>query len=296
MQIGFLGAGLMGAPMARRLLQAGHEVRLWNRTRAKAEALEPDGAIVVENAEDAVKDVDLVIVILENGPVVHSVLFEQGVVQAMKRGALLVDMSSISPDEARAHASELSRRDIVYLDAPVSGGPDGAKVGTLAIMVGGEPSGFSLAVPILKHLGTPTWVGEAGGGQLTKLASQMIVSTAMAAVSEALLLTSTEGLDPDNVRKALRGGLSDSKVLQIHGRRMATRNFVPGGHVRTFVKDLTSSRTIAERHALDLPATRLAFDMFKHLATNGGDDLDISALALEMEKRNKPHRIGSLPD
>lgn len=295
MQIAFLGTGLMGAPMARRLLQSGHQVTVWNRTLAKAEALAPDGARVARSPAAAVGSADLVISIFENALVVEDILFSQRTANAAAAGTLFTDMSSIAPPRARDHADRLSSMGHRHMDAPVSGGPDGAEAGTLAIMVGGEPSDYAFAKPVLEAMGRPTLVGSSGAGQFAKLTSQMIASTAMAAVAEALLMARAEGIDPLRIREALAGGFADSRILQIHGQRMVERNFVPGGHVRTFVKDLAAARSIAAAHQLDLPVTRLAHSLFEALS-QGSATCDISAMALEIERLNPPHRIGTGPD
>ena len=291
MKIAFLGIGLMGAPMARRLLGAGHAVTAWNRTRSKADSLVSDGAVVADTPAEAVASADIVIAILENAAVVEDVLFARGAASAAKAGTLFVDMSSIAPERAREHAARLSEMGHRHMDAPVSGGPDGAELGTLAIMVGGRPADFDLAEPILSTMGRPTLVGTSGAGQFAKLTSQMIASTAMAAVAEAMLMARVEGIDPLRIREALAGGFADSRILQIHGKRMVERNFVPGGHVHTFLKDLTASRSIAASHELDLPVTKLAFELFQNLSKDAAA-CDIAAMALEIERRNAPHRIG----
>ena len=292
MKIAFLGIGLMGAPMARRLLRSGYDVTAWNRTRAKADALRSDGAAVANTPAEAVASADLVLLILENAQVVEDVLFARGTASAAPAGAIFVDMSSIAPDQARDHARRLAEMGLAHIDAPVSGGPDGAEAGTLAIMAGGSAADFEIAKPVLAAMGRPILVGPSGCGQLAKLINQMISSTAMAAVAEALLLARAEGIDPLRIREALTGGFADSRILQLHGKRMVERNFVPGGHVHTFLKDLKASRSIAEAHRLDLPVTALAFSLFESLSKHAAD-CDIAAMALEIEKRNTPHRIGT---
>lgn len=285
--------------MARQLLQAGHQVVAWNRTKAKAEALLPDGAEVVESPAEAVREAKLVVAILENAPVVENVFFAQGAAEAAPAGTCFIDMSSIAPGRARDHAHRLSALGHSHIDAPVSGGPEGAAAGTLAIMAGGSETDFEAAKPVLSIMGRPTRVGASGAGQFAKLTSQMIASTAMTAVAEALLLARAEGIDPLRIREALTGGFADSRILQIHGKRMAERDFIPGGHVHTFVKDLKAGRQIAASHGLDLPVTALAFELFEDLSRSAAA-CDIAAMALEIEKRNPPHRIGTgcdkLPD
>ena len=197
MHIALLGCGLMGQPMARRLMQAGHTLTVWNRTRSKAQALSPDGARVADSPALAVAQADIVITMLDNGDVVREVMFEphgpeataaRAAADAMRAGSLFIDMSSILPEQAQAHARELSARGVHALDAPVSGGTLGAQAGTLAIMVGGEHDHFEAAMPVLCAMGRPVHVGPAGSGQLAKLANQMIVGITIGAVAEALLL------------------------------------------------------------------------------------------------------------
>jgi 2-hydroxy-3-oxopropionate reductase len=294
-KIAFLGIGLMGAPMARRLLRSGYELTAWNRTRAKADALRADGAAVVDTPAEAVASANAVLSILENAEVVEDVLFGRSTASTAPAGTIFVDLSSIAPDRARDHARRLAEMGHAHIDAPVSGGPDGAEAGTLAIMAGGNAADFEIAEPVLAVMGRPTLVGASGCGQLAKLINQMISSTAMAAVAEALLMARAAGIDPLRIREALAGGFADSRILQIHGKRMAERNFVPGGHVHTFLKDLKASRSIAEAHQLDLPITALAFSLFESLSKHAAD-CDIAAMALEIEKRNEPHRIGTAGD
>lgn len=295
MKIAFLGTGLMGAPMARRLLQAGYHVTAWNRTRAKAEALAPDGAAVAGTAAEAVQSATFVFAILENAPVVEDVFFTQGTATAAPKGTCFIDMSSIAPNFARAHAARLTALGHAHIDAPVSGGPEGAALGTLAIMAGATETSFEAAKPILAVMGRPTRVGPSGAGQFAKLTSQMIASTAMVAVAEAMLLARAENINPLRIREALTGGFADSRILQIHGKRMVEREFIPGGHVHTFVKDLKAGRLIADAHDLDLPITTLAFELFEQLSRSAGA-CDIAAMALEIEKRNTPLRIGDGSD
>lgn len=292
MKVAQLGTGLMGAPMARRLRAAGHDLTVWNRTRAKAEPLAAAGAQIAEDPAAAVAEAEIVLVIMENGAVVRELLFERGVAGQLAAGSVLVDLSSIPPDRARDHAARLAERDVAHLDAPVSGGPPVAEEGALAIMVGGEEAAFARAEPLLRALGNPVHVGPPGAGQFVKLTNQMITSAALAAVSEAMLMARVEGIDPVKLCEALQGGLADSKVLQVHGRRMAARDFEARGHVRTFVKDLKAGRAIAEARGLDLPVTQQVFELFCRLNETPAAEEDIAAFARAIEERNPPHRIG----
>ncbi|WP_114947180.1 NAD(P)-dependent oxidoreductase [Microvirga calopogonii] len=284
--IAFLGIGLMGSRQAKRLLEAGHPLTLWNRSRDKAGALEPLGARVADRAADAVRDADVVILMLENGRIVTDVLFSQGVAEALKPGAILVDMSSIKPAEAQDHARHLAERGVHHIDAPVSGGTTGAEQGTLAIMAGGEAEVFSRVEPILSVMGRPVHVGPHGAGQLAKLANQIIVGVTIGAVAEALLLAQRGGADPAKVREALRGGFAESRILELHGQRMVERDFVTKGRSVTHLKDLDNALDAAERIDLDsLPYTALTADLFRGLIDNAGD-LDHSGLLVELERRN----------
>jgi 2-hydroxy-3-oxopropionate reductase len=281
----------MGAPMARRLLQSGYALTAWNRTRAKSEALAANGAEIADTPAAAIGSAALVFSILETAAAVEDVLFASNGARAAKARTIFVDMSSIAPDRAREHARRLAEMGHAHIDAPVSGGPEGAANGSLAIMAGGDPLDYEVARPVLTAMGRPTLVGASGAGQFAKLTSQMIAATAMTAVAEALLLARAEGIDPLRICEALTGGFADSRILQIHGRRMVERNFEPGGHVRTFLKDLTAARTAAEAHKLDLPVTALAHSLFESLSGHAAA-CDIAAMALEIERRNRPHRIG----
>jgi 2-hydroxy-3-oxopropionate reductase len=294
--VGFLGTGLMGAPMAANLVKSGYRVMVWNRTQSKTDHLARLGARVAQSPGEAVSEADIVVSILENGPVVEQVIFGSGAVEHIRPGSLVVDMSSIPPATARDHARRLRARSVGHLDAPVSGGPYGAEAGSLAIMVGGDEADFARAASILRVFGSATHVGPSGTGQLAKLGSQIILGAALGAIAEALLLASAGGANPVQARLAWSGGFADSKVLQIHGQRMLNRDFVPGGHARTHLKDLDSALAAAKEHDLDLPVTSLAHTLLAALCAQGGGDYDNSALLLELERRNRPHKLTNAPD
>lgn len=287
MRIGFIGAGVMGAPMVRRLLDAGHQVRVWNRTPAKAEALATYGAQVVKTLADVATDVQLLISVIENGAAVREVLFAPELLDQLAEGQVIIDMSSIAPHESSEINQRFHAMGMSYVDAPISGGPDGAELGTLAIMAGGSVDAIEYARPILECMGRVTHVGLSGAGQTVKLLSQTIASTAITAVSEVMVLASKLGLEPARVRSALTGGFADSKMLQIHGLRMEERNFVPGGHVRTFLKDLNNAAAIMSANGLVFPVADLARSYFAQLAQEGHGDDDISSVVLITEKRNE---------
>lgn len=284
--VAFLGIGLMGGPQARNLLKAGFAVTAWNRSIAKAEALISHGALVSASAADAVREADIVVIMLENGLVVADVLFRQGVIQALKPGSIVVDMSSIKPAEAKHHALKLAERGVAHLDAPVSGGTIGAEQGTLAIMAGGDAGAFAKAEPVLRAMGRPVHVGPAGAGQFAKLANQVIVGVTIGAVAEALMLAQQGGADPGKVREALRGGFAESRILDLHAQRMIDRDFVTKGRSVTHLKDLDNALDAAKRLEIDaVPYTTLTADLFRGLLANAGD-LDHSGLIVELERRN----------
>jgi 3-hydroxyisobutyrate dehydrogenase-like beta-hydroxyacid dehydrogenase len=284
--VAFLGIGLMGSRQAKRLLDAGHSLTVWNRSREKAEALAAFGARVVDTAADAVADADVVFLMLENGRIVTDMLFSQGVAGALRPGAIVVDMSSIKPAEAQEHAKHLAERGVHHIDAPVSGGTLGAEQGTLAIMAGGESEIFDRVEAILTIMGRPIHVGPHGAGQLAKLANQIIVGVTIGAVAEALLLAQSGGADPAKVREALRGGFAESRILELHGQRMVERDFATKGRSVTHLKDLDNALDAAERIELDaLPYTALTADLFRGLIENAGD-IDHSGLLVELERRN----------
>lgn len=286
LRIAVLGIGMMGAPMARRLQNAGHEVHAWNRTRAKAEPLAALGITVHDAPIHAVQQVDAVVSLLENGSVVGQVLFGAGAAQAMREGTLFIDMASIQPREARDHAARLGERGIAHLDAPVSGGTVGAESGTLAIMAGGQPQDFKRAQPIFTPLGRATHVGPHGAGQLAKLANQMIVGITIGAVAEALLFAAKGGADMAKVREAIGGGFADSRILQLHGHRMVERDFIPRGRMAVQLKDMRNALATADEIGFAAPITTLFEALYAKGVEHGLGELDHSGLFLELANRN----------
>ena len=286
--VAFLGTGIMGSRMAARLLAAGHAVQVWNRTAGKAGALVERGATLADSPAAACAGAGVVFIMLSDQSSVAAVLFEGGAAGAMAPGTVVVDMGSNTPAAAREHARRLQQLGIRHVDAPVSGGPGGAEQGTLAIMAGGEELDFERVRPLLAYLGRPTLVGPAGSGQLAKLCNQTIVALTIGAVAEALLLAKAGGADPAKVREALTGGFADSLILKVHGERMLKRTFEPGGPSRLQLKDLYNILGAAESEGLRLPLATLVTSMYESLVTNGGAELDHSALLLEMERMNQP--------
>lgn len=292
-EIAFLGTGLMGAPMARNLLKAGHHVTVWNRSPDKARTLMDDGARIAQSPAAAVADADIVITMLTDGAAVAAVLFEAGTLNAMKTGSSFVDMSSIRPVEARSHAERLADCGIAALDAPVSGGTRGAEAGSLAIMAGGERAAFERVEPVLAAMGRPVLVGPAGAGQLAKLANQAIVGATIGVVAEAMMLAEHGGADPAAIRAALRGGFADSIVLQQHGERMTTGRFEPGGAARIQLKDLENILAEAGALGLELPLAAHMAERYRRLVEElDGGDLDHSAIYLELANINRAGEQG----
>ena len=286
MNIAVLGIGFMGFPMARRLCEAGHAVHVWNRSRDKAERVAAFGATVHDAPASAVRGASIVISMLESGPVVEDVLFNQGTAAAMKRGTLVVDMASIQPREARDHAARLGDFGASHLDAPVSGGTGGAEAGTLVIMVGGKAADFDRARPIFEVFGRATHVGPHGTGQLTKLANQMIVGITIGAIAEALLLCQKGGADMARVKDAITGGFADSRILQVHGQRMVERDFAPGARMAVQLKDLRNALATAEEVGFDAPVTAFFEQLYADGVEHGLSDLDHAGLFVELASRN----------
>lgn len=291
MRIGFVGTGIMGAPMARNLARGGFAVTAWNRSRTKSDALRDSGISVAETAAQAADGADLVIVMLSDGPTCDHVLNDQGdhgapVLPAMASGSRLVVMSSIPVETARDQAERAATRGVGYLDAPVSGGEKGATEATLAIMAGGAQEDFDALRPAFSAMGRPTLVGPAGAGQLAKLANQIIVGNTLATVAEALIFAERGGADPAAVRQALLGGFADSTILQQHGLRMCEGNWTPGGFSKYQLKDLRTAMAFAATLGLDLPVSGVTTGLYEDTVAHGDGDKDQSAVFLELTRRN----------
>ena len=296
--VAVLGLGIMGLPMARRLADAGFEVRAWNRSATRAAELLPHPRVTVaRDPAAAVADASTVLVMLSTGDVVDAVLWPDvaagGAASALRRGSLVVVSSSIPVESARRQAERLAVDGVRYVDAPVSGGERGAIAGTLTIMAGGDHADVASARPILECLGQVTHVGPVGTGQLAKLANQLIVGVTIGAVAEALLLAEAGGADPAAVVRALQGGFADSTVLRQHGQRMLGRSFAPGAHVTTQVKDLVTASGYAAGRGLQLPLLGLAKSLYQSAASNGLANHDHSALYLEIERLARARPVTS---
>ena len=291
--VAFLGIGLMGKPMATRLLQAGYAVTVWNRTRTKSDELQPFGAKVIDQVADAVRQADIVITMLEAGPIVAQVI--NAALPGLRKGALVVDMSSTRQSEAQEIHALLASAGVRFIDAPVSGGVVGAQAGTLAIMAGGDAADFAEVEPVLTVMGRPTLVGPAGCGQIAKLCNQLIVGGTLNIVAEALLLAQAGGADPAAVRTAIRGGFAESRILEVHGQRMLDRNFMPGGQVMSQHKDLENVLIAAANAGLRLPVTELVTAHYQSLMQIA-PRADQSAVLLALEQTNESLRLGTAAD
>ncbi|KAB2679081.1 NAD(P)-dependent oxidoreductase [Brucella tritici] len=289
-KMAFLGTGLMGAPMASRLLDAGFDVTVWNRNSAKSAPLAEKGAALAQSATEAVETADVIITMLTDGPAVRDVLFDQGTAAVLKKGSVVIDMSSISPDFAREHAKRLAAIGVDHIDAPVSGGVVGAQEGTLAIMAGGDEAIIAGLADVFKPMGRLTRVGPSGAGQLAKLANQQIVAVTIGAIAEAMVLVEKGGGSRAAFRDAIRGGFCESRILELHGKRMIERNFEPGGTSRIQLKDLNSILQTASDLSLSLPLTETIREAFASFVEEGGGEKDHSALLLHLEKLNESHK------
>ena len=282
--IGFIGLGIMGRPMASRLLDGGHRLYAYKRGTVPEE-LVAKGAVVCASAADVARQSDIVIMMLPDTPDVERVLFgDRGVAEGLTPGKIVIDMSSISPLSTRTFAGSIERLGCSYLDAPVSGGEVGAKNGTLTIMVGGRLEVFEQVRPLFDLMGKNiTLIGSHGDGQTAKVANQIIVALTIEAVGEALLFASSAGADPEKVRQALMGGFASSRILELHGARMIARNFDPGFRMELHRKDLKLALEGAASLNLSLPHTASCHQLMNAAIANGGAKWDHSALVRVLE-------------
>lgn len=292
-KIGFIGLGIMGRPMAGHLLDAGHEVVTVEHTRPLPRELADKGAQVLANPRAVTEAAEVIITIVPDTPDVEQVLFgENGVIEGLKPGTLVIDMSSIAPLATQAFAKRIHEAGGEYVDAPVSGGEGGAINAALTIMVGATEEGFERARPILEVMGkTITHIGGHGDGQTCKVANQIVVALTIEAVAEGLLFASKAGADVAKVREALLGGLAQSKILDVHGERMIKRTFEPGFRVRLHQKDLNLALEGARSLNLALPGTASAQQLFQACVAQGGEDWDHAGILRALESLAN-HEVG----
>ena len=289
MKIGFIGLGIMGKPMAKNLIKAGHDLTVYNRSRASVDEVvefSQGKAKAADKASDVAKGAELVLTMLPNSPHVKSVMLtDNKVAEHMEKGAVFIDMSSINPLASREIADELAKMGVEMLDAPVSGGEPKAIDGTLSFMVGGKKELFTKFEPVLKAMGSSVVLcGDIGAGNVTKLCNQAIVAINIAAVSEALMLGKKAGVNPEAIYQAIRGGLAGSVVMDAKAPMIMDRNFKPGFKVDLHIKDLNNVMESARAVDAPMPLTAQVAEMMKILHGDNNGSLDHSALALVYEK------------
>jgi len=283
--IGFIGLGIMGAPMAGHLLDAGYHVVTSDHRGAPPKDLVAKGLKAVTGSDAVAEAADIIVIMVPDTPQVEEVLFgKNGVASGLSKGKLVIDMSSISPIATKEFAGKINDLGCDYLDAPVSGGEVGAKAASLTIMVGGEQEAFDRARPVFDKMGkNVNLVGPNGVGQTTKVANQIVVALTIEAVAEALVFASKAGADPAKVRQALMGGLASSRILEVHGERMIKRTFAPGFRIELHQKDLNLALEGAKSLGVALPNTSTTQQLFNACAANGGARDDHSGLVKALE-------------
>src|SRR5215210_7324001 len=289
--VGFIGLGIMGKPMAENLIEAGYDLVVYNRTREKAEAL--DGATVSDTPREVAQQSDIIITMLPDSPQVEEVLTgENGVLEGIKEGALIVDMSTISPVVTEELSEKAKEKGASMLDAPVSGGDVGAINGTLSIMVGGGEEDFERALPLFEVMGkTVTHVGPTGAGQVTKAANQIVVALTIEAVSEALVLGSKGGVPPEKILDVLGGGLASNKVMEVKREKFLSHTFDPGFRSELHHKDLGIALAAGREYGVALPVTAVVDQMLLTMKKKGWGGEDLSALLKVIEDLSG-HEIG----
>lgn len=289
MKIGFIGLGIMGKPMAKNLLKAGYQLKVYDITASAVDEVAAAGAGKGLNSADVAKDSDIIITMLPNSPHVKTaILGENGVLEGAKSGTIIVDMSSISPIASKEVCAEVEKKGCFMLDAPVSGGEPKAIDGTLAIMVGGKQDIFDKVKDILKVMGASvTLCGDIGAGNTTKLANQIIVAANIAALGEALVLGKKAGVDPEAIFKAIRGGLAGSAVMEAKAPMMLDGNFKPGFRINLHIKDLNNALETGHEVGALLPLTASVMEMMQWLKSSGYDTEDHSSLVRYYEYLSK---------
>jgi len=281
--IGFIGLGIMGRPMALNLMKAGHTLVVTSRSRGPIDTLVAAGAKAAATPADVAREANVIITMVPDTPDVEKVITgADGVLTTLKPGAIVIDMSTISPEVTRRLSAAVAAKGGSMLDAPVSGGDIGAKNATLTIMVGGDEKTFERARPILACMGKPesvTYIGESGAGQVAKLCNQICIGGTLAGVAEAYALAKSSGIDRSRVRQALMGGFAGSKVLEFHGNRMLTGDYTPGFFTRLYQKDLRLTTEAGSANGVTMPVTAIVTQFVNALVAAGGGELDCAAAA-----------------
>jgi 2-hydroxy-3-oxopropionate reductase len=283
--LGFIGLGIMGKPMASHLKDAGHKLFVYDILPEPVKEMVEKGANACRSSKEVAQKSNIVFIMVPDTPDVETVIFgKEGIVEGIRPGSTVVDMSSISPNATKEFAKKLNAMNVKMLDAPVSGGQAGAQAASLSIMVGGDQAVFEQMKPYFQIMGKNViLIGSNGAGQTCKVANQIAVAITLEAVSEALLFAAKAGADPNKVREALLGGLAQSKLLDTHGDRMIKLNFKPGFRIRLHQKDLKLALQGGRELGIALPGTALAAQLFNTVASNGGQDLDHSAIIQALE-------------
>ena len=288
MRVGFIGLGIMGKPMSKNLLKKGYDLVVYNRSKSSVEELVALGAQSAESPKEVAKNSDVIITMLPNSPqVIEICLGENGIIDGGREGLIVIDMSSIDPLKSREVAEELAKKNIEFLDAPVSGGEPKAIDGTISVMVGGKKEVYDKCYDLMKAMaGSVVYVGSVGAGNITKLANQVIVALNIAAVSEAMTLAAKADVDPELVYQAIRGGLAGSTVLDSKAPMMMDRNFEPGFRIELHIKDLQNVLDTSHDLGVSLPLTASIMEIMQGLKADGNDKDDHSAILKYYEKIN----------
>jgi 2-hydroxy-3-oxopropionate reductase len=283
-KVGFIGLGIMGKPMALNLIKAGYPVSVLTKNKAATTLMEA-GATAFNSIKELSENSDIVITMLPDSPDVEKVVLgENGVLSGIQQGALFIDMSSIAPSVARQVFVEMHKKGVESLDAPVSGGQVGAEAATLSIMVGGTENAFNEALPLFQAMGKNiVLIGEAGAGQTTKICNQMIVGMTIQAVGEAFTLASKAGVNLEKMREVLLGGFAQSRILDLHGKRIIDRNFKPGFKIKLHNKDMNLALQAGKEYNVALNGTAQVAKIMKKAIKNGHGELDHSGIVLEIE-------------
>jgi 2-hydroxy-3-oxopropionate reductase len=285
-KLGFIGLGIMGLPMALNLRRAGFPLSVYNRTKSRTVPLKDAGATICASPKEVAANSDIIFICVSDTPDVHEVLFgKDGVAAGAKKGSVVVDMSTISPDSTKRFAKELKMAGVDMLDAPVSGGEAGAIAGSLSIMVGGKEEVCRRVLPFFQKLGKNiVLVGDHGAGQVAKACNQIVIAVTIEAVGEALMLAEKSGVDGHKVREALMGGFAGSKVLEVHGNRMLNDDYKPGFKAKLHRKDMGIVLDTAKNLQLPLPATTLVTLHMDEIIKSGDGELDSSAIFKALRK------------
>ena len=286
--VAFIGTGLMGLPMVKNLSKGGYKIKAFNRTLSKMDELKNNNNIIIcSSLNEAITDATVIITSLPDDDSVEKIINEIINKDLLNQESIFIDTSSTEYASAKKFYNILKEKKINFLDAPISGGPEGAKSASLAIMVGGDNEIFDRVKDILKTMGNPTLVGSVGSGQVAKLCNQIIVGVTIGAVAEAIILCEKVGANPENFIKAVAGGFADSKILQNHGSRMIEKDFAPRGKSITHLKDMNNILKCAEDVSVNLPISKLIQSMYQSIVDRGLGNDDHSALYKEILEKNK---------